>query len=267
MRTSKVILLLSLGLLLCCGLSFAAGKKKDEVKWKEHKKQHFIIYYKKAPLDFVETVAQAAERYYIEIARDLGFNRDKGWTWDDRAQIYIFDDQDDYVKNSKQVHWSWGTASAKKRLIKTFPSASGFFDTLLPHELGHIIFGEFVGPKANYPRWFNEGVAKNQERAKGFGSDKIVIKAIENGTFIPIQDLQMVVLNKKTSREKIDLFYAESSSIVSFMINEYGSLKFLRFCRKLKEGGTFQFALRSVYVRFKSYQDLNDAWVNYLKKK
>lgn len=267
MRILKISFILLLSIFFCANSSFAYSKKKDEVKWEEYKKQHFIIYYKKAPLDFVKTVEQTAEEYYKEIAKNLGFNRYKSWTWNDRAHIYIYDDKEDYVKNSRQVHWSWGAASPTKKLIKTYPSASGFFDTLLPHELGHIIFGEFVGPKANIPRWFDEGVAKNQEKAKGFGSDKIVRRAIEDGTFIPIKRLPLVPLNNNTPREKVILFYAESASIVSFMINEYGRHKFVRFCRKLKEGGTFEFALRSVYVRFRNYDDLNKAWVNYLKRK
>ena len=266
MKKFKISTSLLLVLFLYANVSFAYGEKKDEVIWKEYKKQHFIVYYKNAPIDFVETVEEAAEESYKQIVKDLGFTGNKSWTWDDRAQIYIYDDQDDYIKNSQQMQWSAGAALTKKRLIKTYPTASGFFDTLLPHELGHIIFAEFVGPRAQIPRWFDEGVAMYQEKAKRFGSEEIVRKAIEDGTFVSIKGLLIYPLNNKTSREKVELYYAEAASIVYFMIKEHGQYKFVRFCRKLKEGGTFEFALRSVYVRFRSYDDLNAAWVNYLKR-
>lgn len=234
-------------------------------EWKEYKRQHFIIYYKKAPFDFVETVEQTAEQYYVEITRNLGFTRYKGWSWDERAKIYIYDDMKDYVESSKQAGWSSGAVSPKLKLIRTFPSAHGFFDSTLPHELGHIIFREFVGFKARVPSWFEEGVAMYQEKAKRWGSHDTVRKAIEDGTFKPLSELSLMSLRRRPDKARITLFYAESASVVNFMINEFGKQKFVRLCRKLKDGKPFSWAVDSVYVRFKNVDDLNDAWVKYLK--
>ena len=234
-------------------------------EWKEHKRQHFIIYYKKAPFDFVQTVERTAEQYYVEITRNLGFTRYKGWNWDERAKIYIYDDMKDYVESSKQAGWSSGAASPKFKLIRTFPSAHGFFDSTLPHELGHIIFREFVGFKARVPAWFEEGVAMYQEKAKRWGSHDLVRKAIEDGTFKPLNELSLMRVRARTNMALVKLFYAESASVVNFMINEFGEQKFVRLCRKLKDGKPFSWAVDSVYVRFKNVDDLNDAWVKYLK--
>ena len=38
--------------------------------------------------------------------------------------------------------------------------------SLLPHELGHIIFREFIGLESNCPSWLDEGVAMYQEKLK-----------------------------------------------------------------------------------------------------
>ena len=153
----------------------------------------------------------------------------------------------------------------KLKIIRTFPSAHGFFDSTLPHELGHIIFREFVGFKGEIPIWFEEGVAMCQEKAKRWGAHDMVRKAIEDGTFKPLSELSLTRLRRRTSKDLIDLFYAESASIVSFMINELGEQRFVRLCRKLKDGGPFSWAIDSVYSRFKNVDDLNDAWVKYLK--
>ena len=234
-------------------------------EWKEYTRQHFIIYYKKAPYDFVQTVNKAAEEYYVEITRNLGFTRYKGWSWDRRAKIYIYDDVNDYVESSKQAGWSSGAALPKLKIIRTFPSAHGFFDSVLPHELGHIIFREFVGFKAQIPAWFEEGVAMYQEKAKRWGAHDRVRKAIKEGTFKPLSELSMTRLRYRTNRDLINLFYAESASVVNFMISELGEQRFVHLCRKLKEGGPFSWALDSVYSRLKNVDDLNDAWVKYLK--
>ena len=59
----------------------------DNEKWNEYRSVHFIIYYKDAPQDFIRNVEDTAENYYREITRNLGFTRDKIWSWDDRAKI------------------------------------------------------------------------------------------------------------------------------------------------------------------------------------
>ena len=234
-------------------------------EWKEYTRQHFIIYYKKAPFDFVQSVDRAAEQYYVEITRNLGFTRYKGWNWDERAKIYIYDDMEDYVELSKQAGWSSGAALPKLKTIRTFPSAHGFFDSTLPHELGHIIFREFVGFKAEVPVWFEEGVAMYQEKARRWGAHDFVRKAMEDGTFKPLNELSIMRVRARTDRALVELFYAESASVVNFMINELGDQRFLHLCRKLKDGKPFSWTIDSVYSRFKNVDDLNDAWVKYLK--
>lgn len=235
-------------------------------EWKEYKKEHFIILYKNAPIDFVKEVERTAETYYQEITRNLGFIRYKGWTWDERAKIYIYNDSDDYVGDGRQMGWSHGAASPKSKIIRTFPSAHGFFDSTLPHELGHLIFREFIGFQASVPAWFEEGIAMFQEKAKRWGADQDVIKAVKQGKFIPLDELSLIHLSSQSDQELVNLFYAESASAVHFFISEYGLNRFVQLCRKLQEGGTFELALSEVYVRFKDVQDLNKAWVIYLSK-
>lgn len=245
--------------------SALTGLSVSAEEWKEYTRQHFIIYYKAAPFDFVKTVDRSAEEYYVEITRNLGFTRYKGWNWEDRARIYIYDDADDYVQSGKLTDWSVGTAYPKHKMIRTYPSSYGFFDSTLPHELGHIIFREFVGFKAQVPAWFEEGVAMYQEKAKRFGAHDTVRRAIEDGTFKPLKELTITSLRQRTDQDLVRLFYAESASIVNFMINELGDQRFVLLCRKLKDGGPFSWALDAVYPRFKNVDDLNDAWVKYLK--
>jgi len=246
-------------------LSWNTVFAEDAEKWKEFKRRHFIIYYKEAPLSYVETVEETAEQYYREIAENLGFMRYKGWSWDNRATIYIYDNQDDYIETGKQAGWSHGVASPRDKVIRTFPTAHGFFDSTLPHELGHIIFREFIGFKAKIPAWFEEGVAMYQEKAKRWGAHDAVRKAIQEERFKSLNELSITSLRYRASRDLVNLFYAESASAVNFLITEYGRQRFVRFCRKLKEGGPFAWALDSVYVRFKDVDDLNKAWVKYLK--
>lgn len=234
-------------------------------KWEEYRARHFYIYSKDAPKDFIRSVEEAAEEYYDEITRNLGFTRYKGWSFDDRAKIYIYADKEDYLSSSKQAKWSHGVAYAKEKVIRTFPSAHGFFDSTLPHELGHIIFREFIGYRTPVPSWMDEGVAMYQEKARRWGADKAVKKAIGEGRFMSIEALSLKRLTGSTEKEVVQLYYAEAASIVNYLINELGKPRFVKFCRKLKDGQPFYQAFFSVYQRFKTMKDFNKRWLEYLK--
>ncbi|HLD69243.1 MAG TPA: peptidase MA family metallohydrolase [Candidatus Omnitrophota bacterium] len=235
----------------------------EQEKWKESRSSHFLIYYNQAPEDFVRNVELSAEEEYETIAQNLGFTRYEGWSWDRRARVYIYDDQEHYV-GERNVSWSHGMALVQEKVIRTFPTAAGFFDSTLPHELGHIIFREFVGYKSKIPLWLDEGVAMYQEKAKRWGANKLVARAISEGKFIPLKELSRVELTNESDQATIELFYAEAASIVYFMITELGDYRFVNFCRHLKEGCRLDDAIHRAYARFQNMDDLNEAWVKYL---
>ncbi|HNV23585.1 MAG TPA: peptidase MA family metallohydrolase [Candidatus Omnitrophota bacterium] len=258
--TRKIFFLFLMSLMLLMFVSSSFSKE-----WTEEKEKHFIFYYKNAPQEFIKEVKRASEDYYEEICRNLGFYRYKGWIGKGRAKIYIYDNIDDYRQAPQIASWSHGMAFAQHKIIRTFPSAHGFFDSILPHELGHIILREFVGFDADLPLWFEEGVAMYQEKAKRWGAHQQVKKSLEENSFIPLSALTNFKMDRVVDATTIDLFYAESASIVNYLIREGGIEKFNRLCDELKEGRPFEWTLKSVYVSFKTVDDLNKSWVKYLK--
>ncbi len=232
--------------------------------WKQVKSLHFIIYYQEAPQGFIDKVKERAEDYYKEINFNMGFSRYEYWTWDDRCKIFIYPSKEEYVEATGQPDWSAGCADYKNRSIKSYPLASGFIDTLLPHEMGHLIFRDFVGHSNTVPLWLDEGVATYQELARRWGSKKTVLDSIKNGTFMPVEKLTNIDTRELQERSQVALFYAESSSLVSFLIERYGKAKFRYFCEDLKKRYSLEKALYNNYP-FRSLNELNSAWLRYLK--
>lgn len=233
-------------------------------EWNKYDSRHFVIYYQQAPQNFVENVAETAESLYDEITSNLGFVRYHGWGRDERAKIYIYNTAEEYKANAKNMEWSGGMANVNSREIRTYAAEYGFFDSTLPHELGHIIFHEFIEYNP-VPLWLDEGVAMYQEKAKRWGSNKVVQKIIEQGKFIPLDELTRARLMNSQNQEIINIFYAEASSVVYYMIVELGEARFVNFCRRLSEGVPFDVALDKSYGRFSDVKGLNDSWVEYLK--
>ena len=131
------------------------------------KGQDFIIYYRaEVPEDFVQTTMDTAEDELRRVTDNLGITNNQSWMGDKQIKVYIYSNRDDFVKNGGQAIWAHGVAFAQAKTIKLYPDATGFFDTVLPHELGHIIFRDYIGFTAVVPLWFEEGVAIYQEKAK-----------------------------------------------------------------------------------------------------
>lgn len=234
--------------------------------WEISKGKYFIVYYRsEVPEDFVNTVIESAEEDYRSVIENIGITWYQGWKWEKPVLIYIYRDQNDYISNGGQAEWSHGAALVATKTIRTFPSDEGFFDALLPHELGHIVLHEYLGPYADIPLWFDEGVAMYQEKAKRIGANKLVREALLNGQFIPLSQLLDMRLYTDSDRKMVDLFYAESASIVNFMISELGRNYFYRFCQELKQHTRLVDAISKIYFNIKDLDDLNKKWVNFLK--
>lgn len=244
--------------------SFVLTGAEDD--WRIAKSTHFIIHYKGAPEEFLTTLAERAEDYYDKIAEDLGFRRYNFWLWDNRAKIYIYDDASSYQAATAQPSWSMGSALPKDKVIHAFVGQKKFFDVVLPHEIGHIIFREFVGfDNPAIPLWLDEAVASYQEKSQALQAHQQVRKAIEKGTFIPLEKLCGINQILMFDQASVNLFYAEGRSIIDYLIKEFGKDNFVRFCQDLRDRKNLERALASSYG-FKNIQELEQAWQRYLKQ-
>ena len=232
-------------------------------EWQERKTEHFIVYYKKAPARFIGNVLLRAEENYRRTTTTLGFTRYKGWSWNGRVKIYIYDDAQDY-KSASGNDWAAGSVMTRFKEIRTYPAAYGFFEATLPHETGHIIFRDFIGPDAVVPLWFEEGVAMYQEESGRREADEEARKALREGRFIALPDLMRLELNRDSDRELVRIFYVEAASLVSFLINDGEVYRFARLCRELKDRVPFDGALKKSYMKYPGIEMLEAAWKGYL---
>lgn len=257
----KKYILFLVALFLVTGICLA----QEEDKWNLEKSTHFIVYYKNAHNDFIKQLIDNAENYYEKISSDLGFNRFNFWLWDDRAKIYIYNNADDYQKATGQPDWSGGSAAPRSKVIKTFAYAQGFFETVLAHEMGHIIFREFVGfDNPAVPLWLDEGVASYQERVRYSQANALIKKAVDSGNFIPLEKLPNFGEQFSMPQDTAQLFYAEGFSAVDFLIKEYGKDKFVTFCQNLRDKRNLGRAFASVYP-FNNTGQMQSLWLKYLK--
>lgn len=237
-----------------------ASSEVETELWQTNKSPHFIIYYQKAPNGYINELINLAEKYYSSIVDELGFRRFDFWSWDNRAKIYMYKDQSSYLADTQRAAWSGAVVNVKKRTIKTFVGQDGFFDSVLPHEMTHIIFREFIGEKVNLPLWIDEGVACSQEKSSLGERLKVARNLVSQGMHLTFDKLTDI---KDTTLVVPQVFYAEAASIIVFILDKYGKNKFLEFSRALRDGDDWKEALKNKF-NFRDFKDMENKWKEYV---
>jgi hypothetical protein len=231
--------------------------------WNTYNSTHFIISYHHAPNDFIERISREAENSYSQITDNLGFLRFDFWLWDDRAQIYVYDDAQEYQVSMNAPAWSAGAAVPRDKMVYTFYGREGFFEHVLPHEIGHIIFREFVGfDNAGIPLWLDEGVASYQEKETFRALLAEYVRASKQ--LLPLSGL-FGIDPHQVGYAQAQLYYAEAVGVIDFLIKNYGKDDFVRFCRSLRDTHSLDRALSSTYA-IAGVAELNRQWQEFLKR-
>jgi hypothetical protein len=235
----------------------------DSSFWQTEKSQHFVIYYQEDTTGFVKELINQAENYYNSIVDELGFRRLDFWSWDNRAKIYLYKSSSDYQIDTQRVAWSGAIVSVKQRTIKTYIGQENFFDSILPHEMMHIIFREFIGDRNDLPLWLDEGIASSQEKTNLTNRLGIAKEIINQNTYLKLDILFEI---RDPALITPHTFYAESASIIIFLMEKYGSEEFLDFCRKLRDAEPWKQALLGTY-HFLNFEEMESAWKSYILKR
>lgn len=284
--------------LICCAASFAFS-----ADWQEMKGEHFIVYYAPSapavlksgaqidPENFARQVLFDAERYYQRIAGNIGYARSSEfWTWDKRARIYLYGDRDSYLKSGDYPAWSEGVADYQKRSIMSFYGSAGFTDSILPHEIAHLVFRDFVGLSERIPVWLDEGVAQWAEEKKQRHIMGLVRMMYRKDSLLTLDDMMKLdirtIVHKNnvyirptitrqgdkgvlflTGDALVNSYYLQAASLVYYMIDKFGALEFSNFCRGIRDGKSVEEAIKNVYyTHIRDLAEFEERWRQYIEE-
>jgi hypothetical protein len=194
----------------------------------ENSSLHFKV--KAYGQDTVLTISGMAEAAYTRIMTDTGLN---SFMPRGLYQIVVYGTQDEFRKKTGQPEWSGGVAVGNA--IYTYMSPR--LEAVLSHEVTHLIWFEYMGHlNADY-RWVNEGLAVLQENkalgSRGRGDLFSALRGSLRAQTIPMD--QMIHLVPATERAyEVSLWYAQSESMVRFMLERGGRIGFSQFLAALR---------------------------------
>jgi hypothetical protein len=212
------------------------------------------------------SVAEGIEATYEKIIEDLRYTIKPT----KKIKIYIFKDKEEYRYKIRQPMWSVGRVIYNRNSFYSYEGVN--LEGLIPHEITHLLLYNFM--ERQYEpvsmRWLTEGLAMYEE-SKIVQSSLVAIlrgkiELLKKGRQFSMQDLIMAEVLKTRNAELINLWYAQSFSMIEFMVTRLGKEKFNEFCLNVKEYNDVEKALRNTYGdKFNTLDDFQKQWMKYIQ--
>lgn len=196
----------------------------------------------------------AASERFIELIENLHSNLMldlapfSPWASSERTMIFLFKNQDTYRRVTGRPVWSGGASSVGKR--KLFVYESEELSGIVAHELTHIYFDGFFLAGTTDPLWLSEGMATLVQVERGLAAPNWLrenLERLEQGDGFPIEKLIAVTSTAGWPDAKVRLWYAQSYSIVRFLIRTQYRSSFYKFSAHLRDGRPAPEALYRAY--------------------
>ena len=231
--------------------------------WAVAETANFRIFHNQ-PRELAERVAQVAERTRAAMQRK--WFGEAGEDWNPRCDLYLHASAQDYsqatgVPGNSPGHSTIRTDGGRVigRRMDLRCDDPNMVTAVLPHETTHVVIAGRFG-EAPVPRWADEGLAVLTEPR-----DKIERHLVKLPQYRQDRQLfglrQLMQLNDYPDPHYIGSFYAESVSLVEFLVHEKGPQTFTQFLREGLRGG-YEPALRRHYG-INDFNDLEQRWVRY----
>ena len=113
---------------------------------------------------------------------------------------------------------------------------------VVPHEVGHVMISRAVGPGlSQLPLWLNEGIAEYVAGQRAAQVDPVALRAVGRGAALGLADLDPAFRRRDADTA---LAYAQSASLVNFLVAERGERVIADLLAALRESRNFDSALQ-----------------------
>ncbi|OGR73256.1 MAG: hypothetical protein A2089_03230 [Elusimicrobia bacterium GWD2_63_28] len=220
--------------------------------------RHFVLY-EEGP-EVSGELAEMLELLHGNIMLDLvAFSP---WTREKKVYIYYAQSGETYRRLTGRPAWSGGAASLSERKIYVYKSDEAF--GIMAHELTHIYFDSFFPASTPSPLWLSEGVATYIQSERGLSTPNWLdqnLKLLEGGSGFKLGDLVRIENMQGADEDNVRLWYAQSYSLVRFLMKLKAGDAFYIFCKELRDGNPPNQALYRAYgMPYNKLSSLEYAW-------
>lgn len=226
--------------------------------WQRLTSGQINLFWYKGGQSFAKELMASCQEALKRLSQDTGVYPER------TINIYIYASSDD-LRGAMIFPREWtGGVSFSEYGIIAIGVATDQLDwgkKAVAHELGHVVTHQitFSPYGAILPTWLDEGLAMHAEGEIDLYLMSTLEKAISQQKLISVRSLSSPFSAKP---ELAYISYAQSQSLVEFLIQRYGKDKMLQLLSLLKEGNTCDEALTEVYGF--NQDGLDKLWLEYI---
>ena len=211
-------------------------------RWQSLTEGKVTLHWYKGDDSFARELMATAQETLIRLAEDTGAVLEKP------ADIHIYADTRDLQGSLIfPQEWTGGVAFTRYGIIAIGipPKQLEWGKRAMAHELAHLVVHQMTfNPYIDLPTWLDEGLAMYAEGSLEPGYILHLNQAIAEDSLISVRSLSSPF---SAHAEESLLSYAQSYSLVEFLINNYGQSRMLELLLTFKEGSGYDAALERVH--------------------
>lgn len=214
-------------------------RRDDEliVRWYEGDQEFGARIFQIARLSLTKMEAQSDQKLDFPVIVLLYANESDFQSW----HFYV----EDWVGGQ-----SFTAQGITTQILPSWTSPEWILD-VIPHEIAHLFFYQIIESSwANWPPWLDEGLAQYYALVPHNTDLEMARQAARSGNLIPLLDLD-VDIGLGRSSDEVYLAYAESISVVTYIIESYDEDSIERLIDAFREG---------IQTRDAIHQALGVAW-------
>ena len=214
----------------------------ERYSWDSLTEGKVTIYWYEGGQSFAQELMTTAHQALARLTEDTGAYLEKP------VKIYIYaNSQDLQGAMIYPQEWTGGVAFTRFGIIAIgiAPDILGWGKRAIAHELAHLVIHQMtLNPYGDLPTWLDEGLAMYAEGGVTLEYVAYLNKAIAEDSLISVRSLSSPF---SAYAEEAVLSYAQSYSLVEFLISNYGQSKMLELLNTFRQGSTYDGALEQVY--------------------
>jgi hypothetical protein len=211
-------------------------------EWQMLNQENLTLYWYNGSQEFAEGLLASASDSLEQLAASTGITAVKP------VGIYVYGSNADlHEATLYEPGWTGGRAYPAEDVVimGISPEDEEWGRSIIAHELTHVLVGHFTfSCLANVPTWLNEGIAVYGEGGPQPESREALESAIEEDRLISVRALSG---GFSEHPGRADLSYAQSYSIVNYLIEEHGQARLLELFAEMRLGTSPDDALKKVY--------------------
>ena len=215
------------------------------------------LYWYEGEKSFAQELMATAQQVLERLTEDTGAYLQKP------VKIYIYADARDL--RGAMIYpqeWTGGVAFTRHGTIAIgiAPDNLSWGKGAIAHELAHLVIHQMTfNPYNDLPTWLDEGLAMYAEGALDPRFTIYLNRALDENSLISVRSLSSPF---SAYTEESLLSYAQSYSLVEFLITNYGQDKMLELLNIFRQGSSYNAALEKAY-NFDT-EGLDTLWRDYV---